>query len=413
MNFIENIKIAVYSIRTNLMRSLLTMLGIIIGVSSVIAIITVGDGGRAYIVGMIEDMGSSTVSITVNSSTASASEYITNDDLKAIKSLDSVEYVSPVVIGIGSAESNRVNSVSFALSGTADLQHVMSANIVYGRFFSNDEYDSAREVAVIPTMSALTIFGYENCVGQTVDFSMNGNTVKLKIIGVSDTEGSSMDAESLMDMSGSFSSGSEQAMTALLMPSTVTDKMMGSEGYYEMLYLTAVTDDLLDSAGNAAVNTLYARHGNYGTDAYSVSNMATYIDLLDSIIRLLTTFIAGVSAISLIVGGVGVMNIMLVSVTERTREIGIRKSLGAKTSVILSQFLTESIILCVIGGLMGLILGVAGATAVSLYMDIPVSLKATTVALAIGFSSAIGIFFGIYPARKAALMLPIDALRRD
>lgn len=413
MNFWENIKIARYSIKTNLMRSLLTILGIIIGVSSVIMIITVGDGAREYIIDMINDLGSNTVSITVNTASVSASEYISKDDIAAIKSLESVEYISPIVVGMGNAEANGKNGVVFTMSGTPDLQYVMSTKMKYGRFFTQDEYDSAREVAVIPTMSAVLLFGYENCVDKYIELSMNGSTTKLKIIGVSDAEGSNMDTDAIMEMSQNFMSGNDQTMSALLLPSTLTDVMMDSQGYYEMVYLTAVSNDLLDSAGNAAVNTLYARHGNYGKKAYTVTNMAMYITLLDTVIRLMTTFIAGVSGISLVVGGVGVMNIMLVSVTERTREIGIRKSLGAKTSTILSQFLTESIILCVIGGFLGLVFGVVGAAAVSAYLDIPIKLHFSTVALAIGFSSAIGIFFGIYPARKAALMLPIEALRRD
>ena len=170
---------------------------------------------------------------------------------------------------------------------------------------------------------------------------------------------------------------------------------------------------MLETVGNMVQNLLYARHGNYGSGAYTVTNMATFIDLLDSVIKILTTFIAGVSGISLVVGGIGVMNIMLVSVTERTREIGIRKALGAKTSIILIQFLTESVILCLIGGLIGLFLGIAGAAAVSAYMKIPIEVKFMTIAIAVGFSSAIGIFFGIYPAKRAAEMLPIEALRRD
>ena len=140
-------------------------------------------------------------------------------------------------------------------------------------------------------------------------------------------------------------------------------------------------------------------------------NMATYIDLLDTVINVFTTFIAAVSAISLLVGGIGVMNIMLVTVTERTREIGIRKALGAKTSTILFQFLTESVILCLLGGLIGLILGSVGAFAVASYMNIPIEMKFSTIVIAVGFSTAIGVFFGIYPARRAAKMQPIDALR--
>ena len=180
-----------------------------------------------------------------------------------------------------------------------------------------------------------------------------------------------------------------------------------------MVYLTANDDRFLDSAGASAVNVLEARHSNAGREVYRVSNMATYIELINTVINVFTAFIAAVGAISLVVGGIGVMNIMLVSVTERTREIGIRKALGAKTSTIMLQFLTESVILCCIGGLIGLVLGVAGALGVAAYVNVPIKVEFTTILLAVGFSSAIGIFFGIYPARRAAKMLPIEALRRD
>jgi putative ABC transport system permease protein len=188
---------------------------------------------------------------------------------------------------------------------------------------------------------------------------------------------------------------------------------MGSNGAYDAISIIAHDEGELNAVGNAVRNTLYTNHGNRDSNAYTVNNVSSYIDLLDRIINILTTFIAGVSAISLLVGGIGVMNIMLVSVTERTREIGIRKALGAKTSNILFQFLTESVILCLIGGVLGFILGVVVATVVAMVMEIPIAMKFSTVAIAVGFSSAIGIFFGIYPARRAARMLPIDALRRE
>jgi putative ABC transport system permease protein len=180
-----------------------------------------------------------------------------------------------------------------------------------------------------------------------------------------------------------------------------------------MVYLTANDDRFLDSAGASAVNVLKVRHSNSDREVYKVTNMATYIELVDTVINVFTAFIAAVGAISLVVGGIGVMNIMLVSVTERTREIGIRKALGAKTSNIMFQFLTESVILCCIGGFIGPVLGVGGALAAAAYVNVPIKIQFSTILLAVGFSSAIGIFFGIYPARRAAKMLPIEALRRD
>ncbi|NLO46348.1 MAG: FtsX-like permease family protein [Clostridiales bacterium] len=411
MHLSENIRIAIFSIRTNLMRSLLTMLGIIIGVSSVIAIIAVGNGGRDYIISMIEDMGSSTVSIMVNTG-ASTSEYISRDDIQAIKQLDEVSYVSPTVFAIGSCSSERVTGIALGLAGTADFKHIMNVNILHGRFFTNEEYMAGSRVCIIPSIGSESLFGYENCVGETVDFTLNGKTETLRVIGVSDMSmtGESADFSSMMT---SFGGDQASAGSAVIMPTTVLDPLMGSDGYYDAIYIMAAEDSMLETVGNMVQNLLYARHGNYGSGAYTVTNMATFIDLLDSVIKILTTFIAGVSGISLVVGGIGVMNIMLVSVTERTREIGIRKALGAKTSIILIQFLTESVILCLIGGLIGLFLGIAGAAAVSAYMKIPIEVKFMTIAIAVGFSSAIGIFFGIYPAKRAAEMLPIEALRRD
>lgn len=409
MNISENIKIAIFSIKTNLMRSLLTMLGIIIGVAAVIAIITLGNGGRDFIVGMIKDMGSSVINISVNAGEADASDYITAEDIEAIRKLDSVSYVSPVVISMGSASTKRENGIGISIAGNEDLGNMMSAGVTYGRFFTKDEYNSAAHVAVIDSISAHTMFGYDNPVGERMDFTVGDQTVQLTIIGV--TDASMMSSSSMPeDMSSLMSTG--QTACSIIIPATLSDILNGNSGRYEMCYIMADSDDQLDTAGSAAMNVLYTRHGNFGSNDYNIVNMATYIDLLDTVISVFTTFIAAVSAISLVVGGIGVMNIMLVTVTERTREIGIRKALGAKTSTILFQFLTESIILCLLGGIIGFIIGSVGAFSVAHYMGIPIEMKFSTIAIAVGFSTAIGVFFGIYPARRAAKMQPIDALRR-
>jgi len=252
-------------------------------------------------------------------------------------------------------------------------------------------------------------------VGKYIDYSTDGGKKKarLRIIGVVDFSMMGGDSDQMASMMDSFGMGGMEDMCMLIMPVTVTDELADSQGAYFNINIIADDEKNLDIVGNAAVNTLYRNHGNAGSGAYTATNMATYIDLLDSVINILTTFVAGVSAISLIVGGIGVMNIMLVSVTERTREIGIRKALGAKTSTILFQFLTESVIMCLIGGTIGFIIGVAGAAFVAYLMKIPIAMKFSTIAIAVGFSSAIGIFFGIYPAQRAAKMLPIDALRRE
>ncbi len=412
MNITENIRIAIFSIKTNLMRSLLTMLGIIIGVCSVIAIITVGTGGKDYIISMLSEMGSSVINITV-SGAAEASDYVTLEDVRALKNLEGVEYISPVMYGIGTGSTEVATSdMVIAIAGTVDLQYVMNINMEKGRFYSDEEFNSASRVCVVSNIKAKSIFGTEDCIGKYFNYTYNNQTLSLKVIGI-------YDAAAMTGMSSDsadFTSMLDQDPTNSLMiivPGTILDTMQGGKSAYNLLYVTANETNDLESIGNIVANVLYSRHNNFGSEAYLVSNMATYIGILDKVISILTTFIAGVSAISLLVGGIGVMNIMLVSVTERTREIGIRKSLGAKTSTIMFQFLTESVILCLIGGLIGLMLGVVGAYAIAGYMKIPITIKFSTIAIAVGFSSAIGIFFGIYPARRAAKMLPIDALRRD
>lgn len=413
MNIKENIRIALFSIRTNIMRSLLTMLGIIIGVASVIAVITVGNGGRDYIVGMIRDLGANVVSITVNTAAAEDSDYITSDDIAAIRKLDSIQYISPVTMSMGSIDVEGNSAMGFALGTDEQVQYLLKGGCKYGRYYTADEIESGRAVAVVDITTAKALFGYENVVGQMLSYSINGRSERFKIIGVTDLMSTfGGDSDQIMDMMNSFG-GSSMMGYMFMIPSTIASNLSGREDQYEMCYFSSKDESELDAAGQAALNLIQTRHNNADREAYTLQNMATYIDLLDTVIRVFTIFIAAVSAISLIVGGIGVMNIMLVTVTERTREIGIRKALGAKTSNIMFQFLTESIVLCLIGGIIGTVLGVSGASLVSHLMNVPLGVDFSTILIAIGFSSAIGIFFGIYPARRAAKMQPIEALRRE
>lgn len=414
MNIKENIRIAVFSIKTNLMRSLLTMLGIIIGVASVISIVTVGNGGRDYIVGMIRDMGNSMIQLRVNTKTASDEDYFTEKDIEAVKKIDGVQYASMETMAMCPMEANDQKGFLMAVGCNTDMQMIMQTSCVYGRFFTEEEYRDGEHVGVIDTSGALQTFGRKDVVGEYVHGTIDGLTVSIKIVGVIDIA-SSMNLDTDQMMENMESMGGAQMMSCMmLVPAPVTSLINGTAGNkYNFLDITATDENLLDGIGAAALNRINSLHDNYDKGCYTAVNMATYIDLLDTVINVFTIFIAAVSAISLIVGGIGVMNIMLVSITERTREIGIRKALGAKTSTIMFQFLTESIILCLIGGLIGLLLGVAGAALVSFIMKVPLAVKGSTVLLAVGFSSAIGIIFGVYPARRAAKLPPIEALRRD
>lgn len=390
------------------------MLGIIIGVASVIAIVTIGNGGRDYIVGMIEDMGSNAIQIAVNVNVANQSQYITEEDISSIKKLSNVTYCTPYEFTFGQVQANGYNGYSITIAGNEDMLIVNQLTPKYGRSWTRDEYEQKRNVCIMSTMTAKDIFGKENCVGETINYTVNNTTVSLKVIGVVDMANNSMISQEQMDsMMSMYSSSSQMTMAMIGIPASLNGELNDSVNKFTQVYLMAEDGSDLDNVGESALNLIKTRHGDFDDSVYTLNIMATYIDLLDSVINIFTTFIAAVSAISLLVGGIGVMNIMLVSVTERTREIGIRKALGAKTSTIMLQFLTESVILCLLGGAIGFILGIGGALSVAAYLKIPIAVKFTTVLIAVGFSSAIGIFFGIYPAKRAAQMTPIEALRRD
>lgn len=413
MNIKENIRIAIFSIKTNLMRSLLTMLGIIIGVAAVIAIITLGNGGRDYIVGMIKNMGSSVINISINSKETNASDYITAEDIKAIKNLDSVAYVSQVTMSVGNVTTKHNESLGLAIAGNSDLGNMMSAGMLSGRFFTEEEYESGARVAVLDSISAKLLFGYSDPVGEKLSFTVSDQTVQIKVIGIIDASMLSSSSSNMSETMSSYMSDS-QTGCSIIIPATLADALNGnSAGRYEMCYIMAKSDSELDAAGSAAMNLLYTRHGNFGKNAYSLINMATYIDLLDTVINVFTTFIAAVSAISLLVGGIGVMNIMLVTVTERTQEIGLKKAIGARRRRILNQFLTEAAVLTSLGGTLGVIVGIIMARLISSVMGTPTAISIPAILIAVVFSMVIGIVFGLLPAVKASNLNPIQALRRD
>lgn len=421
MNITESFKIAVKAIRANWMRSLLTMLGIIIGISSVIMIVGAGDGAKNYIVSMIEEMGSNAVMLSVDMTNAGESDYITLDDVAAIKEkVKGVDSCSPMIMGFGSAVlEDEMNATAMLMGGNADMQKSLTSDMDYGRFFTDEEYNASRPVAVIGLTSAMDAYGYADVVGKYIEVSSSAQSMRIKIIGVAKIDamanmmGGSGSTDMMSSMFGGMMGGGDTKTVALFMPATTQQILTGSADTIPNLFVMAEDENELDSVGNATINFLKARHNNGDRDLYMAQNMATYIDLVNTIIGILTKFIAAVGAISLLVGGIGVMNIMLVSVTERTREIGIRKALGARTAHLTTQFLTESVIICLIGGVVGVLLGVIGAYAACSIIDVVPSITPLTIGIALLFSCGVGLFFGIYPARKAAKMNPIEALRRE
>ncbi len=416
MNFTESLKIAVKCIKANWMRSLLTMLGIIIGITSVIMIVGAGTGVRDYIVGLIEDMGSNAVLVSVDSTQAQENDFLTLDDVENIKEkVNGVDRCSPMLMGFGQAtiDKTATEATVMMVGVNSDVQFALTNTCNYGRFFTDEEYDANAPIAVMGIESAKTVFGYEDVTNESITVSSSGKSMKIKVCGVANVDGLASSLGGSGGMSNMFKQASDKPIIALFMPCTTLTQITGADANLSSVFVIAEEGYDYDAVGNAAVNYLKAAHGNYSNGMYTAQNMATYIEIVDIIMSVLTIFIAGVGAISLIVGGIGVMNIMLVSVTERTREIGIRKSLGAKTKVITMQFLTESIILCLIGGIIGVVLGIAGAFGACAIIDITPKVTWWLILIALLFSSGVGLFFGIYPARKAAKLSPIEALRRE
>lgn len=408
MNILENFKMAVDSIFSNKLRSLLTMLGIIIGIAAVIAILSVGNGATSEITKTFNDFGASTISLSL-SDEASTDATITDADIKALKkSIPEITRISPDNTVTTTVQSDFESRTVVAFSGTSDLQYTnrsMESTLIYGRYFNQNDYDDAKEVVVITEDTATTLFnGRQNVIGEDIQlFGNTGNTLNLTIIGI--VEGTFKELQGSFDLS--------QMPLFLALPLTTIEKLNPTVPLMNNLTVQVTDKDAIESVSNRMVRLLETRHDTVGENFYTATNFLQALDQVDSVLGLFVNFIAAVAAIALLVGGIGVMNIMLVSVTERTREIGTRKALGATTTTILFQFLMEAVILTLIGGILGLFLGILLANGISNALNIVPTITLGSVVLVLLFSTAVGIFFGIYPARKAAKLDPIEALRYE
>ncbi len=387
MKFTQSLKMAVSSLASNKGRSFLTMLGIIIGVFSVTILITIVDGATGQMTGSLESMGSNMVMVSVNSPKP---PYIKTDDLQTLVVDDDILQIGASTSGNGNLTAG-VESTSGSVTGVtgnyADMQGLALDN---GRFLTDMDVETRSNNVVIDYDTSVELFGTNRAVGSTL--MINGS--EFNVVGVleaSDTAGI---------MSG----------TTVLIPVSTAQRLF-SNTEFDMLYVQASAPETVENV--VALLDAYMLEHLGDEDYFSITNNEAVLDMMDEMIGIMVAVLAGIAGISLLVGGIGIMNIMLVSVTERTREIGVRKAIGAKRFDILSQFVTEAVLLCVLGGLLGLLLGYGGSLAAGALMDMEFSVSASTISLALGFSLFVGLVFGIYPANKAARLRPIQALRYE
>lgn len=402
----ESILIAFEGLKANKLRAILTMLGIIIGVGAVIAMVSLGLGVQQKVQSSIASLGSNLLIVMPGASStpgsvrsaAGSNITLTNQDAKAIeKQITGVKYVAPLVSSQYQLIFGKLNWNSKVQGATTEYMAIQGFKIAAGRFFSTSENDSRARVAVVGQTVVTNLFGNVNPVGQTIRIGK----APFRVIGVLASKGQS-------------SMGQDQDDTVIVPLATAQERLIGIT-YLNTINVQAESDNVLDKVQQDITKLLRTRHhlAAKADDDFSVRNLTALMSTMKETTSSLTLFLGSVAAISLLVGGIGIMNIMLVSVTERTREIGIRKALGATYSNILLQFMIEAIVISVTGGLFGICLGVAGAYVVSLVADWNTVISSTAIIAAFSVSVMIGLFFGIYPARKAALLDPIDALRYE
>lgn len=411
---IEYIKIALMNIRGNKGRSFLTMLGIIIGISSVILIVSAGNGFKVGISGQLDELVGGYVQIYADVPGDEADSIrFTNDDLDMIyEKVPNVKGATDVwSFGAqATAQSTKGTFTVAPMFGNESLQYYDNAPIIRGRYYNKNEARSSSKVCVINERGAKKLYGSTDVIGLEVSMSMWGITEDFTIIGVR------KDNDSIAKQM-TTGTGADVSME---IPLTALEDLYG---YYtdefSSFIVFADSSEYVTEIVKQVKTLLEARYNVRGKEYIQAYDMASQVSMIGDILNYITIFIMLVAGIALIVGGIGVMNIMLVSVTERTKEIGIRKALGAKTGSIMFQFLMEAVIITLIGGFVGIVLGVLGAKGVcgiasSMGMSgMEAVIDPKVVLAATGFSSLIGIFFGIYPARKAAKLSPIEALRHE
>lgn len=410
MNIIEQITSAFTNVFSNKMRTFLTMLGIIIGISSVIMITSVGIGIKSMMDSEFDKLGSNLIVIYLKSwmNNVKDKDYLTDEDLELIKNHPNIEYAAPYISTSAEVDLRNQSKLYCNITGTTkEYKNQGNFELKYGRFLNDSDNIGGTKAAVISEWMAKAMFGYTNVIGKTFKVDFDDYSDTLTIVGVLKSN------EDDMGFVSTYSSGE------IFMPiKKVYDyKDEDDKDIIDYIYAGVKDTSKLTQTNKEILRLLEVKHKN--SDYYSIESFMDQVKLITKVINGITAFIGFVAAISLLVGGIGVMNIMLVTVTERTREIGIRKSLGATNSNIRTQFLIEAVILSLTGGIIGVIIGYLSSLGIGLIISAAANIQFTPVlsifiiTLVVIISSSIGIIFGVYPAAKAAKLDPIEALRYE
>jgi putative ABC transport system permease protein len=407
MNFLTIICEAMRALQTNRLRTALTMLGMIIGVAAVVLMLSIGQGAQANINSAIASMGSHLLIVMPGATSSGGLRFgsgsvktLTVQDAQAIAELSMIEAAAPTVSGTAQLNYGANNWSTMLTGVTPDYFPVSNWEIEDGSIFSEADLRSGARVAVLGQITARSLFGDEDPVGKTMRIANRPFTVT----GVLAVKGQSL-------------TGRDQDDNVFIPLTTAQRQILGNQfpGSINFMLVQAESADSMDTAEEEITRLLRQRHritGNMEND-FTVRNLTAIASVASNTAKIMAWMLGAIASVSLLVGGIGIMNIMLVSVTERTREIGIRMAIGANRRAILTQFLLEALMICILGGLTGIALGIGGAWLVSQIANIQIVITLGMVGLAFSFASVIGIFFGLYPARKAAALKPVEALRHE